>query len=106
MFKYYERKGTPAAAVSGKHSDSEITARYKALDEVQHGIQSEIYVSYIGKSVRVLVETMSTRSTEDMTGHTTCNKVVNFEGGAELMGQIVHVNVTAAKQHSLYGALV
>ncbi len=106
IFKYSERKGTPAAALSGKISDSEKTARFQALNEVQRGIQNEIYASYLGKTVSVLVEAISTRSTEDMTGHTTCNKVVNFGEGADLMGQIVHVKVTAAKQHSLYGALV
>ena len=106
IFKYSERKGTPAAALLGKLSDSEKTARFQALHGVQQGIQSEIYASYIGKSVSVLVEAVSTRSIEDVTGHTTCNKVVNFKGVADLIGQIVHVNVTTAKQHSLYGALV
>jgi tRNA-2-methylthio-N6-dimethylallyladenosine synthase len=40
---------------------------------------------------------------DDMTGHSTCHKVVNFAGDASLCGQIVDVIVTEAKPNSLYG---
>jgi tRNA-2-methylthio-N6-dimethylallyladenosine synthase len=53
----------------------------------------------------VLVERQSTRSENDLSGHSTCNKVVNFAGDRGLEGEIVDVTVTAAKTNSLYGAV-
>jgi tRNA-2-methylthio-N6-dimethylallyladenosine synthase len=68
-------------------------------------IQREIYGEYIGTTVEVLVEGVSARSKEDLTGHTSCNKVINFRGDLDLIGEIVSVHVTEAKPHSLYGEL-
>jgi len=54
----------------------------------------------------VLAERQSSRSDKDLSGHSTCHKVVNFEGDSSLEGEIVDVQVTAAKTNSLYGKLV
>ena len=66
-------------------------------------IQREIYREYVGTEVEVLAEGTSARSQEDLKGHTTCNKVINFRAGSALVGQILSVKVTEAKSHSLYG---
>ena len=63
----------------------------------------EIFQTYIGGEVDVLVEGFSARSRDDLTGHTTCNKVINFRAEPGLIGEIVKVKVTEAKTHSLYG---
>ena len=103
IFKYSERKGTPAASLEDTVTEAEKTARFLALEKLQMGIQREIYESRVGSVVRVLVEGLSARSSEDLTGHSSCNKVVNFRGPLELAGKIVSVRVTEAKTHSLYG---
>ena len=41
-----------------------------------------------------------------MTGHSTCNKVVNFRGATELAGKVVQVRILEAKTNSLYGEMV
>ncbi|MCA1558222.1 MAG: MiaB/RimO family radical SAM methylthiotransferase, partial [Acidobacteria bacterium] len=106
IFKYSERHGTPAAKLPDDVSDAAKTARFLALEELQRSIQRKIYVGYIGRVVSVLVEGESAKSEEDMMGHSTCNKVVNFKGPAELAGKIVRVRVTEAKTNSLYGEIV
>jgi tRNA-2-methylthio-N6-dimethylallyladenosine synthase len=106
IFKYSERRGTPAASLDCDVSDNEKTVRFLALENLQKGIQKRIYADYIGKELSVLVERESTKSVSDMTGHSTCNKVVNFPGGADLKGQLVTVRVTEAKANSLYGEIV
>jgi len=53
-----------------------------------------------------LVERESARSSEDMTGHSTCNKVVNFRAGQTQPGEVVDVLISQAKPYSLYGELV
>jgi tRNA-2-methylthio-N6-dimethylallyladenosine synthase len=106
IFKYSERNGTPAARLENNVSDNEITTRFLALEQLQKGIQREIYGNYVGREVSVLVERRSAKSGLDMSGHTTCNKVLNFPGGDELKGQVVSVRVSEAKANSLYGKLV
>jgi tRNA-2-methylthio-N6-dimethylallyladenosine synthase len=106
IFKYSKRTGTPAAKLPGDVSESEKKTRFLALEARQREIQSEIYKSYVKRAVNVLVEGQSARSDEDMTGHSTCQKVVNFRGSPTLAGQIVRVTITEAKSNSLYGELI
>jgi tRNA-2-methylthio-N6-dimethylallyladenosine synthase len=105
IFKYSERRGTPAAKLPDTVSEQEKTRRFLALEKLQMSIQSEIFQSYVGQGVDVLVEGFSARSRDDLTGHTTCNKVINFRAKPELIGEIVKVKVTEAKTHSLYGEI-
>ncbi|HZG53366.1 MAG TPA: tRNA (N6-isopentenyl adenosine(37)-C2)-methylthiotransferase MiaB [Pyrinomonadaceae bacterium] len=106
IFKYSERNGTPAALLDNNVSDNEKAIRFHALEQLQKDIQKEIYADYVGRKVSILVERKSAKSALDMSGHTTCNKVVNFPGGEGLQGQIVSVRVKEAKANSLYGELV
>jgi tRNA-2-methylthio-N6-dimethylallyladenosine synthase len=106
IFKYSERRGTPAAKLNDTVTSAEKTRRFLALEKLQMSIQDKLYNSYVGSNVDVLVEGLSTRSSEDITGHTTCNKVVNFKGHPNLIGKIISVRITEAKAHSLYGRLI
>src|SRR5215207_6192426 len=106
IFKYSRRHGTPASKLEDDISTDEKTRRFLALESLQMSLQSEIYRTYVGKEVEVLAEGFSARSGSDLTGHSTCNKVVNFGASAELIGKIVRVLVTEAKTHSLYGQIL
>ena len=106
IFKYSRRRGTPAAKLNDDVSADEKTRRFLALESLQTSIQSEIYKAYVGKVVEVLAEGFSARSESDLTGHTTCNKVVNFGASTELIGKVLKVRVTEAKAHSLFGRLL
>ena len=105
IFKYSERRGTPAAKLLDTVSEEEKSRRFLALEKLQMSIQKEIFQSYVGREVDVLVEGFSARSRDDLTGHTTCNKVINFRAEPGLIGEVVKVKVTEAKTHSLYGEL-
>ena len=106
IFKYSERRGTPAANLADDVSDNEKTIRFLALEQLQKRIQREIYADYVGRELSVLVERESAKSEFDMSGHSTCNKVVNFPCETSLKGKIVSVRVTEAKANSLYGEMV
>ena len=84
-------------------STSEKTARFLELEETQHRLQQKIYESYLGREIKVLVERPSSKSDQDMSGHSSCHKVVNFPGGSAALGDVVTVRVTEAKPNSLYG---
>jgi tRNA-2-methylthio-N6-dimethylallyladenosine synthase len=105
IFKYSKRYGTPAAKFEDAVPETDKTARFIALENLQESIQHKIYGQYVGKTVRVLVEKESARSTEDMTGHSSCHKVVNFKADQVPPGEIVSVLITQAKPYSLYGEL-
>jgi tRNA-2-methylthio-N6-dimethylallyladenosine synthase len=105
IFKYSARPGTPAANLNDDISKEEKAKRFMGLEDIQKGIQKYIFNQYLGKKVRVLVEGKSRKSDLDMTGHTTCHKVVNFSGDSSLVGQEVKIQVTAVKANSLYGTL-
>jgi tRNA-2-methylthio-N6-dimethylallyladenosine synthase len=106
IFKYSKRAGTPAAEFDDTVREQEKTARFLELEKVQRAAQEKIYTSYVGRTLSVLAERKSSRSEDDLTGHSTCHKVVNFSGARSLEGEIVDVMVTAAKTNSLYGTLV
>jgi tRNA-2-methylthio-N6-dimethylallyladenosine synthase len=106
IFKYSQRAGTPAASFADTVSEQEKKTRFLELEAAQKRSQERIYRSYVGRTLQVLVEKQSTRSENDLSGHSTCNKVVNFAGDRSLEGEIVNVLVTAAKTNSLYGLLV
>jgi len=106
IFKYSKRSGTPAAEFHDNVPEAEKTARFLELEKVQRAAQEKIYSSYIGRNLSVLAEKQSSRSADDLSGHSTCHKVVNFRGDSALEGEIVEVMVTAAKTNSLYGTLV
>lgn len=106
IFKYSKRSGTPAAQLTGEVSDEEKKTRFMELEELQTRVQKKIYDDYKGRRVSVLVERESARSTLDMMGHTTCNKVVNFRAGGVRPGDVVDVMITESKPNSLYGELI
>ncbi|MDQ2936038.1 MAG: tRNA (N6-isopentenyl adenosine(37)-C2)-methylthiotransferase MiaB [Acidobacteriota bacterium] len=106
IFKYSKRAGTPAAQMDHAVAESEKTARFMALEELQSSLQNRTYQSYVGRMVSVLAERKSARSDEDMAGHSTCHKVVNFRAHQTQPGEIVDVLISQAKPNSLYGELI
>lgn len=106
IFKYSPRPRTPAAAYPDSIPDEVKSERLLRLQELQEQVQKRRYSRYLGRSVEVLVEAKSARSASDLSGHTRCHKVVNFPCSEDIIGDIVDVKITDAKQHSLYGELV
>ena len=57
----------------------------------------------MGTVQRIVVEGLSRKDTAELTGRTECNRIVNFEGPARLIGQILDVTITESRAHSLRG---
>jgi len=60
----------------------------------------------VGSVQRVLVERPSRKDPNEIAGRTENNRVVNFPGPAELIGQFVDLRITAAYPNSLRGELL
>jgi tRNA-2-methylthio-N6-dimethylallyladenosine synthase len=106
IFKYSPRPGTPAFAMDDDVSPGEKKLRFLELEKVQKQSQQARLQRYIGTSVEVLAERVSTRSDDDLTGHSTCHKLVNFRGSSEMIGNVVNVRIREIKTNSLFGEFV
>ncbi len=105
IFNYSERPGTPSAKLADDVSRELKASRFLGLEQLQRKLQAALYGDLIGRELEVLVERESVKSPADMTGHSTCQKVVNFAGDESLLGQIARVRITQAKSNSLFGEL-
>jgi len=105
IFKYSPRPETPAYEMDDDVSSAEKTLRFMELERTQKAIQNKRLQRYLNQVLKVLVEGGSAR-TGGLTGHSTCHKVVNFNGSTELLGKIVDVRITEIKANSLFGEVL
>ena len=104
-FIYSRRPGTPAAALADETPHETKLAHLHELQlllDAQAQTNSE---AMIGTNQRVLVEGASKKNARELAGRTDNNRVVNFAGGARLVGQFVDVTITASLAHTLRGEL-
>jgi tRNA-2-methylthio-N6-dimethylallyladenosine synthase len=103
IFKYSPRPGTPAFEMEDDVTPGEKKLRFLELEKVQKDSQNSRLQRYLGKTVQVLAERVSSRSGDDITGHSTCHKLVNFHGSRDLIGNLVDVRIREIKANSLFG---
>ena len=106
IFKYSPRPGTPAFESEDNVAPSEKTARFLELEKVIRKNQQIVFQSYLDRIVSVLVEKTSEKNSTQMSGHSTCQTVVNFRGSSRILGKIVNVKITEAKANTLSGEVV
>lgn len=106
-FKYSDRPFAAATKFKDKIPEEEKERRLKKVHEVQRRITEEVYESYVGKEVEVLVEGVSEKDKTKLTGRTTTNLIVNFTAPRlDLMGALVKVLIEEPGKHSLKGRYV
>jgi tRNA-2-methylthio-N6-dimethylallyladenosine synthase len=102
-FLYSPRPGTPAAELA---DDTPPKIKQARLARLQARIEAQadaISRAMIGGIERVLVEGPAKRNAGELCGRTSNNRMVNFAGARELIGNMVDVEITAARAHSLRG---
>jgi len=106
MFIYSKRKGTVAEKMEG-HIDIKIKKeRLSRLIDLEREISSNISETFVGKTVKVLVEEKSPKKEGCLIGSLDQGKAITFEGDEKLIGSFVMVKVTKAKLTSLFGELI
>nr|WP_281720864.1 tRNA (N6-isopentenyl adenosine(37)-C2)-methylthiotransferase MiaB [Nitrosomonas nitrosa] len=105
-FIYSPRPGTPAADLPDDTPHEMKLARLYRLQERITQQAQAISRSMVGTTQRVLVEGRSKKNSDEFGGRTDNNRVVNFAGTPELIGQFVHLKITAALAHSLRGEII
>ncbi|MBR6689876.1 MAG: tRNA (N6-isopentenyl adenosine(37)-C2)-methylthiotransferase MiaB [Bacilli bacterium] len=104
-FIYSPRIGTPAAKMKNDLKESEKNDRLYQLNEVINKYANEANQKYMGKIVKVLLESPSEKEGKLM-GYTDTMKLVNVEAPLEYLGKIVDVEITDVKTWSLDGKLI
>jgi tRNA-2-methylthio-N6-dimethylallyladenosine synthase len=105
-FIFSPRPGTPAANL---HDDTPHEVKLRRLQQVQgmiDGNMRRISESRVGSVQRILVEGLSKRDSGELMGRTECNRAVNLQAPARLIGQMVDVKITLSYPHSLRGEVV
>jgi tRNA-2-methylthio-N6-dimethylallyladenosine synthase len=103
LFKYSQRKDTPAAAMPDQLPEELIEERHARLLELINEIGKRRYDKFVGQQVQILVEGPSKRNASRLSGRTRCNKIVIFEGGERHCGQLFDVKITRVGSFTLYG---
>lgn len=102
-FKYSKRPETKALNLPD-HVDEDIkSARLSEALEMQEKITYRKNRDIEGLTIEILVEGVSETDKDKLTGRTKTNKIVNYQGDTEDIGQLVQIKISEAKQHSLYG---
>ncbi len=105
-FVYSKRPGTPA---SNLPDDVPMEVKKRRLAVLQRRIEelsSEVSRRMIGGVERVLVTGTSRKDAAQMSGRTENNRIVNFDGSADLIGEFVDVRITEALPNSLRGEVL
>lgn len=105
-FLYSIRKGTPAEKYGDQIPEEEKHRRFNELVDVINESSARKNEVYVGRIERVLVDGPSKTRDNILTGRTDSFKLVNFEGGEDLIGQIVDIEIVSANTFSLMGRLV
>ncbi|OOE96997.1 tRNA (N6-isopentenyl adenosine(37)-C2)-methylthiotransferase MiaB [Salinivibrio sp. IB643] len=105
-FVYSPRPGTPAADMP---DDTPEQVKKERLYRLQQQVNSQA-MRYsrmmLETEQRILVEGPSRKNLMELRGRTENNRVVNFEGSVDLIGQFVDVKITEVMPNSLRGELV
>lgn len=104
VFRYSPRRDTPAAEVPDQIDEHIKEQRNQDLLRVVNESTRRSGQRLVGRSVEVLCEGPSKSNSARLMGRTRTNKIVVFEGGEKLIGEIVDVHVQHANGFSLYGA--
>ena len=106
VFRYSPRRDTPAAEMSDQIDESVKAERNQDLLRVVNESARRAGERLVGRDVEVLCQGPSKTNLARLMGRTGTNKIVVFEGGDELIGEIVDVRVQQANGFSLYGTPV
>ena len=103
VFRYSERRDTPAASMPNQVPEEERETRHQRLLSLVNATAAPRYQAMVGREVQVLIEGASRRNAERLAGRTRCNKIVVLDGHPRQTGEIARVSITRASAFTLYG---
>lgn len=105
-FIFSPRPGTPAAGMDDPVPREEKQKWFDRLVAVQNAYSAEKHASYIGKTVRVLVDGESDEPDWPLSCRTEGNRLVRVRGDKALIGTFADVTIQNSNTWALYGEAV
>ena len=105
-FIFSPRPGTPAAEMADPGPREEKQKWFDRLVAVQNAYSAEKHASYIGKTVRVLVDGESDDPDWPLSCRTEGNRLVRIRGDKALIGTFADVTIQNSNTWALYGEAV
>jgi len=107
VFRYSKRRNTPAAEMDGQLEEQVKEDRNQRLLEVVNRIAQEKNETFVGTRQQVLCEGPSRTNAATLTGRTSQNKIVIFNGDPNrLTGQLLDIDIESSSGFTLYGSVV
>jgi len=107
MFKYSERPGTKAASkLKDDIPDNIKTERLNEIIALQNRLSVKSKKEDVGKVHNVLIEGVSKRSPDYLSGRTSQNKVVVFPKGNKKKGEYIMVRINRCTSATLIGEII
>jgi len=106
MFKYSAREKTKAFMMGDDVDDETKTRRLMEIIELQRQISFGLNSSMVGKNYEILIESISRKSDEKLTGRTDGNKSVIIPKNGNKVGENVMVKITSANSATLFGEVI
>jgi tRNA-2-methylthio-N6-dimethylallyladenosine synthase len=103
IFKYSERRDTPAADMPDQIPQDVREERNHRLLDLVNKIAARKYDAFIGRHVQILVEGPSKKNAARYTGRTRCNRIVLFDGSERHLGQLMDLRIERTGSFTLYG---
>lgn len=104
-FIFSARKGTPAADLPDPMPKEQKSANFQRLVDFQNQICAEKQQTYVGKTVRCLVDTLSDDPRHNLNARTTGGKLVHVNGDPALVGQFINVKVARTSTWAMFGEI-
>lgn len=105
-FIYSPRQGTPAAVMEDNVPMEVKSERLQRLNAAISEYSRQSNDRLLGATVEVLVEGVSKNNDSMLSGRTRTNKLVHFEGSADLIGSFVNVRITDTKTWYIKGDMI
>ncbi len=102
-FIYSPRTGTKAASMGGLIPEEVSSERIQRLIALQEGLQQETLKRFIGQEEEILVEGLSRRSRQAVSGKGKHAVSVTVEGSEDDIGQILKCRIVNLKNNTLTG---
>ena len=104
-FVYSKREGTKAAVMDGQIDPETQKDRIMRLIDVQNKLNRKESLTYVGKTVEILVEDFDEKKNSYM-GRDERGKMAYFSYDKNLIGKFVNVKITSAGGMSLMGEII
>ncbi|MFV0498161.1 MAG: tRNA (N6-isopentenyl adenosine(37)-C2)-methylthiotransferase MiaB [Candidatus Fimivivens sp.] len=105
-FIYSRRSGTSAANMPDIVSEKEKSQWFRELLKVQQDICSEHNHAMVGKTLRVLIDSVGKSGEGCVAGRTEGNVIVEAKGDHSLIGSFANVQITEAMNWAMIGTIV